>query len=327
MSTDDIDLAPGDLTVDLVDDAAGKDSAAAKPAVPTAIEDELRELKSRAEASQRETDRARAAEQAERERAQRLAHEVGKERSRANETEADAVATALGAAQSEIDAAKRELASALNAGEFDKVPDLQEKVSAAVALRYDLDRQQKQIEARKTEPARRQNDQPQGYLPADPVEQIIARAAQAGQPISPRAQTFLRAHPECITDEERNARMQWAHRAALRQFTPESEDYFNFVERELGYRKDDGNEPAPTTPAVRTRTVMPAAPVTREQSAAVTPSKSQVKLTAGEVASANDGTIVWNTGPNKGKPIGTQEMARRKSMLTEQGAYDRRYTQ
>ncbi len=42
-----------------------------------------------------------------------------------------------------------------------------------------------------------------------------------------------------------------------------------------------------------------------------------VKLTKSEVASATDGTHVWNDGPLKGQPIGLQELARRKSKMAE----------
>lgn len=66
---------------------------------------------------------------------------------------------------------------------------------------------------------------------------------------------------------------------------------------------------------------MPAAPPSRDPAASPGASKVSVNLSPNEVKSATDGTIVWNTGPNKGKPIGTQEMARRKALLQRDGKY------
>jgi hypothetical protein len=42
-----------------------------------------------------------------------------------------------------------------------------------------------------------------------------------------------------------------------------------------------------------------------------------VRLTKGEYQQAIDGTICWNSGPLKGKPIGPKEYARRKVAMRE----------
>ena len=73
------------------------------------------------------------------------------------------------------------------------------------------------------------------------------------------------------------------------------------------------------------------APVSRDTAVASgNLSNTQVKLTAGEARAATDGTHTWNYDDpsgkarfKKGDPIGVQEFARRKKMLTEQGAYDK----
>ena len=66
---------------------------------------------------------------------------------------------------------------------------------------------------------------------------------------------------------------------------------------------------------------MPAAPPSRDAASTPGVGKVSVQLKPNEVKSATDGTIVWNSGPNKGKPIGTQEMARRKAILERDGKY------
>jgi hypothetical protein len=49
---------------------------------------------------------------------------------------------------------------------------------------------------------------------------------------------------------------------------------------------------------------------------------SNVFLTEGE-AKAADETIIWNYGPNKGKPIGRAEYARRKAAMVAEGRYNK----
>src|SRR5260370_373085 len=51
--------------------------------------------------------------------------------------------------------------------------------------------------------------------------------------------------------------------------------------------------------------------------------RNGVYLSEKEKKIATDGTLVWNYGPNKGKALGLQEMARRKAEMHKQGMYDR----
>lgn len=78
---------------------------------------------------------------------------------------------------------------------------------------------------------------------------------------------------------------------------------------------------------------MPAAPVNGSGGSGGN-GGTEVVLTRGEAAAADDGTHVWNYDDpspakkfRKGDPIGRQEFARRKLALTKQGAYDRSYVE
>ena len=74
---------------------------------------------------------------------------------------------------------------------------------------------------------------------------------------------------------------------------------------------------------------MTAAPVSRENGSGNgrnADGRTSIELTGGEVDRATDGSIVWNyNDPNgrfkKDDPIGVNEMARRKMLMTKEGRY------
>jgi len=67
----------------------------------------------------------------------------------------------------------------------------------------------------------------------------------------------------------------------------------------------------------------PAAPISRGDGGDISSGggPAVIKLTPGEARAATDGSIVWNSGPSKGEPIGVKEYARRKSIMMKQGHY------
>jgi hypothetical protein len=91
-----------------------------------------------------------------------------------------------------------------------------------------------------------QLQQAQQPPPDDPVE---AALAQCGLP--PRAQQWLRQHPEYILDREKNAELQFRHWQARREAGEDFSDrYYDAMERMLGLAEpanvSDGNNSRPT---------------------------------------------------------------------------------
>jgi len=143
----------------------------------------------------------------------------------------------------------------------------------------------------------------------DPVEAMISRC-------TPETAAWYRKNPEFARDAATNGprarKLDAAHATALeRGLAPDTEAYFDHAEKYLGLRDGRG---------------------TRHQVAEVDLNNphthvrdggKRVVLTAGEAKSARDGTLVWNTGPRRGQPIGIQEMARRKAAILAEGHYDR----
>jgi hypothetical protein len=113
-------------------------------------------------------------------------------------------------------------------------------------------------------------------------------------------QNWIRQHREWVSNPAKNAKLVEAHFNAKDEhgLEPDSDAYFEHVERRVGIRKDE-----------------------------------VVKLTKREAEHADDGTHTWGrhdlaAGRIKdasliGKPIGSQEFARRKLVMQRDGHYRR----
>lgn len=112
---------------------------------------------------------------------------------------------------------------------------------------------------------------------------------------APQTAEWIRKHPEYAEDETKRAKLHSAHYAAVADgLEPDTPKYLRAVEQKLGIK----------------------GPV-------------EVSLTRREVNAAEDGeTLIWNRDdPNgkfrKGDPIGREELARRKYLMTRDGQYNK----
>src|SRR5713101_7721851 len=127
---------------------------------------------------------------------------------------------------------------------------------------------------------------------------------------------WMREHRDWVEDPRRNAKLTGAHHLALSEgLEPDTDRYFEFVEKTIGVRSGNGSG-RHNVQRTASKSYDPA-----DHRTHVT--DDGVYLTSNERKIATDGTLVWNHGPNRGKPLGLQEMARRKSELAKQGAYNR----
>jgi hypothetical protein len=124
----------------------------------------------------------------------------------------------------------------------------------------------------------------------DPTEKIIANSG-----LPPRAQAWLRAHPDYVTDAAKNERMQKAHHVAEYQAGGQAftDDYFNRMDVLLGFRPDSGMrqqpQQQPVTPQrqpVRQQGAPVSAPPHRDVPSYSTgrPASTPTQLTAEELA-------------------------------------------
>lgn len=287
-----------------------------------------RDRQARAEAERRAAESARLAEIARRESV--AAHQQVSDR------EFDTVAAGLAAAQTDAEAASAEYASAMEAGDFARAAKAQRRIANAEAKIVRLEEAKSSIEHSRSQPrpSHEGRVEAQQQPPPDPVEQYVANMS------APSAR-WVREHREYVTDPRKNAKLQAAHLNAVGDgIAPDTSEYFQSVERFLGLRDEpskqqqqprDGNGKFSSRKAGA-----PVAPVAASGNGSSL-GGTEVRLTATEAASAEDGTLVWGkhdlaAGRIKderllGQPIGRVEFARRKLAMMRQGLYDKTYSE
>jgi hypothetical protein len=190
--------------------------------------------------------------------------------------------------RTKADAAQEAARNAWDSGEVDRMQTLQREAAA-------LDAERIQVEAE----GRRLESLP--YLPPDPVEAFLSGRDAA-------TQKWLRDHPDeavalaTNSDPRRVAKLNAADADAIAEgHKSGSASYFEHVEGFLGMRNGKRGDRAD-----------------KHLKAGQLPKAGQpdtVKLTKREYELATDGTIVWESGPNKGKAIGAVEYIRRRRIM------------
>jgi hypothetical protein len=218
-----------------------------------------------------EQQRARQAEQ----EAAQAARAAEQFRSVAVKSQGDQLKSALDAAQSEQETAKAAYAAALEAGNFVEAADHQAKMSRAAARIVTLENSLANFDDNADEPTR-----------AAPAPQ--PRAVDVHQQIDsnpnflPAEKTFLKSHPELLTDGQKNAELGVAYNRAMREgLSRGTPEYFAFIEQFMGYKSAKQEQrSAQEDDEVDDDSTRAAAPVRRDNSGqrqAVRP--TQVKLT------------------------------------------------
>ena len=273
---------------------------------------------------EREAERATAAERrevAERQRREAAERETQSARSEVVETRAGSIEAGLSAAQTESAAAKAEYKTAMEAGDWAKAADAQERLAGAQARIVRLDEAKADLEAAKTAPRREQPTQVE-----DPVEAYL-------QKLTPKSANWLRQHKDYVTDTRKNAKLTGAHYSAVGEgLDVDSPEYFAHVEKALGMTESDGKAKTVNGNGAKRPASAPVAPV--QASAGGTSGGVEVRLSKTEAQVAVDGTHIWNYDDpsgqkrfKKGDPIGVQECARRKKAMMYQGLYDKTYVE
>jgi hypothetical protein len=258
--------------------------------------------------------------------------EVETTRTEIAETRLGTVEQGIAAAQTSSDAAKSEYKAAMEAGDWAKAAEAQERLADARATLGRLTEAKADLEVQKTQPKRGEVLRPEPTV-SDPVEAFI-QSRDAG------TQAWLRDHPDDArilatnSDPRRAAKLNAADADAFAEgCTRGSADYFKHVEKFLGITKPNGKAAANGGAQTQRRAAAaPVAPVAA--SAGGVSGGTEVRLSAGEAASATDGTLTWNYDDpsgqkrfKKGDPIGVQEFARRKLALKQSGQYDKSLTE
>lgn len=259
-----VDVAPPD--VEIVDEAGGKK---APRSVESAIEKLNKKLEEERQARLAAENRAMAAEQ--------KAHVAYGE---VSETNFHLVASAIDSVKRDQEVLKAHLRDAMAVGDFDKAADLQ----AAMTANFNkLNQLENGFEEMKNAP---KPTAPPAPPPSGDnlVDDLIGR-------VTPKSAEWLRQNKSHLPDARAIRIMARAHEDAVDYgMTPESDEYFRFVEDRLGI---SGKKSAPerddamsdSAKVVQKRSSPPSAPVSR-QPAGSPPRSGVVQLTREEVEAA-----------------------------------------
>jgi hypothetical protein len=186
--------------------------------------------------------------------------------------------------RTKADAAQEAARSAWDAGEVDRMHTLQREAAALDAERIQVEAEGRRLEATP-------------YLPPDPVEAFIARRDAA-------TQRWLRANPDDALvlatdcDPRRAAKLNAADADAVAEGHERgSKAYFDHVEGFLGMRSNNEKSEQHLRAGERPKPGQ----------------KDITRLSAREREIAE--SILWETGPKKGTPIGLAEYIRRRRIM------------
>lgn len=222
----------------------------AKPATekkPDVDNDIVTSLKARLDAAQKAADSERQKRIEAEQRANANAAKALEADVHVVENQVSAVSNAIAKAKSDGEAAKAAHIKALEDGDYSKAADAAERMAAVSSRLAQLEEGRLALDERAVavkEAAKKAPDQVvEDKGPADPVEKYISQ-------FGPKEQEWLRLHPECVTDDELNAKVLWADKAAKKAgVKPGTDDYFAFLDKQMGYgtaeeseTEDDGGE-------------------------------------------------------------------------------------
>jgi hypothetical protein len=256
---DDLDGKPVEDEI-LIDQDAGKDADA--PVVeesPEELKAQLAEIRKNAETTQRQLDE---------ERAQR-AREKQSAAVELTDTRLQTISNAMDATAGQIKEAQAKRRAALEAGDWDAEATASDELMALKVKQSRLNEGKTAIE---------QQMEAAKAAPADPVDAYVSHLA-------PAAASWVRSHPEVVTDPRKNAKLTAAHWDAVGEgLAMNSPEYFAHIEERMGYgERQRQEEPRRDNPQAERRQAAPAAPPSRDVPNGNGQTRTtQIRLSAGE---------------------------------------------
>lgn len=190
-----------------------------KPAQIITADEGIESLKEQVERAKRESTQRLAEKDRQIADAFRTAQEAQRE---TVSVKKDQVGTIIDSLSKDKEAARRDYSAAMQAGDFDKAAEAQDRISLANAKIVEAERGKTALEEEARNP--RQQVQPIN----DPADRLAAS-------LSPRSADWVRKHPEYARDAKLNRQMVRAHEDAVDEgHSPDSDDYFSYINSKLG---------------------------------------------------------------------------------------------
>ena len=203
------------------------------------LKQQLEDLrKANAEQQARFTQEVQARQAAE-QRSRQREQETYQHKIRAEDAEYDAILNAIGSAESEAEAAQRDIAAATETADYKAVADASRRLARAESRLSQLEDGKLAIERAKTEAAARAKQAPRQQ--AAPQQNVTVDQYIDSIPnLLPSQRGWLKQHPDAMTDPKKNIRVQNAHNEAEEQgLQVGTTRYFQFLDQKLGYAKPD----------------------------------------------------------------------------------------
>jgi hypothetical protein len=263
--------APGPFEAE--DDQTPPPKQASEDEATKLLKKQIEDLRRSEEAERQRADQAARDREAAVREAQASKAEALKFQNAATQNQYDAITSGLAAAQAEIERAKGDIKTAIQAGDADLQTDAYGRLAEAAANAKILQDGKLELEekakALKEAPVKTEQPQQQG----DQLD-------RSGLPDT--AKNWLRKHPEYLTDQRKNSKIQALHWDVIdeghKAFSPE---YYESMEVHLGMREAPKVEEDDDPPQQQQRTSIVSAPVSREVPGGSAPRKNgQIKLTA-----------------------------------------------
>ena len=201
-----------------------------------------------------------------RQEAERRAHEAANQAYYATNEVEDVnlhlVRNAIDTVRRDNDILRMNYSEALSVGDYDKAAEIQQFMSDNLIKLNQLEAGRSSMENREKSPP---PPPPKPVAPEDPVEALTAT-------LSPRSADWVRRHPEYARDDKMLNQMISAHNLVVsRGYEPDTDDYFNAVERVLEIEprrqnvshETDEDATSMAAKPVQRRSAPPAAPVSR----------------------------------------------------------------
>jgi hypothetical protein len=160
----------------------------------------------------------------------------------AQDAEYQAILNAIGAAESEAEAAQNDIARASEASDAKTVADASRRLARAESRLAQLEDGKMALEAQKSREARQAKEFAE-RPPAPPQQQTPEQFIDQMPNLMPSQRDWLKQHQELITNTNKNLRLQGAHAEAIDlQLQPGTQKYFDHLEMRLGYKRPEEEE-------------------------------------------------------------------------------------
>lgn len=161
-------------------------------------------------------------------------------KTRAQDAEYDAILNAIGAAESEAEAAQRDIAIASENADHKAIAEANRRLARAESRMAQLEDGKAALEHQKAREAQRAKEPPrQEAQQQQTPEQYIDQMPN----LLPSQRDWLKQHTELVTNTNKNLRLQGAHAEAIDLgLSPGSQKYFDHIELRLGYKKAEAEQ-------------------------------------------------------------------------------------